>query len=201
MFLCRSISDKADVPPWIKQGPKAEKLGQAFEPSVVECGSSKEFHASVNLCTSYTDIVLTAMAVRNTRSVSMKNSPVIVAVAIHDEMLDRVGIEKKHTPKHGTTGFGEIDSRHYDLISGDETSFTALAVELYRAHLKSGDVIYTLNNGCILHGCKSLLALNATQDSEATKRLAEAVTWLEQTSDILSDIEVCDRPPHWNNAS
>jgi hypothetical protein len=198
MLLCRSISDKSDVNAWIKTGPKAEKLYKGFEPALNQ--TTNKLEVSVNRCSSYSDFLMSAMAVRATRSESIKNTPVIVAISIDDNMLTKHGIEFLSTPDNGLTGFSEIDRLHFDLVAENEEPFRRLAIDLYTSHLKTGNIIHTLNNGCLLRGCKSLLELCSNEnDHESVKRIKNAATWLEGASDVLDEVGACQRPTLWDS--
>jgi len=199
MILCRSISDTNDVNAWIRTGPKADKLYKGFEPA--ENSITGKFEVSVNRCLDYSDILLSTMAVRATRSTGMKQTPVIVAITMDDNILAEHGIDVSHTPDNGSTGFAEIDNLHYDLIADNENSFKKLAVALYTSHFRSGKVIHTLNNGCLLRGCKSLIELSDTdRHNEGVRRLINAADWLEQQSDVLNNVDICPRPQLWDSS-
>ncbi len=195
MILCRSINDKSSVNAWIRTGPKADVLYKGFEPAKNENG---DFEVSVNRCHDFQDFLLSAMAVRASRTEGMKNTPVIIAVAIGEELLAKHGIRHKHTPDNGKTGFSEVDKLHFDLVAGSEESFKNLASHLYLSHTERGNIIHMLNNGCLLRGCKSLLELCDSPDREAANRIRAAAQWLDDMSDSLGSITACPRPRLWD---
>lgn len=195
MILCRAIVDKQDIQAWTRTGPNAGKLYEGFEPQLNDVG---KFEVSVNRCETYSDFLLATMAVRAIHATGYSNTPIMVAVSIDDTLLEQHGIQKKYTKENGNTGFAEIDRLHFDLLADSKDSFKSLAKALYFSHLKAGNTIHTLNNGCILRGCNSLLSLANSPDPEAARRITEGVKWLKSKSDMLDNVGSCERPALWD---